>query len=247
MPESYAIIACDVFEEELKDMLENQPLCKRTQFLEMGLHDRPDILRSEVQAVVQKWEREEGFNTILLAYALCGNGLVGVEAQSKTIIIPRAHDCISVFLGGPEVHSAVLKENPGTYFYSPGWIRGRRVPGPDREAQLREEYGRRYPDDPEMVDDLIEVDEEAFSHHNCAAYVDLTDNRRAEEYCRKCAAHLGWEFKRLKGDPQILKDLVKGKWSNDRFLKVKPGQRIERSSGDDILMAVDIIQTEGKK
>jgi hypothetical protein len=80
--------------------------------------------------------------------------LIGVKADQCPLVIPRAHDCISILLGSPEIHQDVLKKNPGTYFYSPGWVRGRRVPGPDRDAHLRELYSERYPDDEDMVSQL---------------------------------------------------------------------------------------------
>ena len=112
---------------------------------------------------------------IVLAYGRCGNGLLGVRAGRVPLILPQAHDCISILLGGKERHDALLRENPGTYFYSPGWVRERRVPGPDREAYLRELYHERFEDDPEMIDDLVEADQEMFAHHNCAAYVSVID------------------------------------------------------------------------
>ena len=245
-PPSYAIISCDVFADEMTLLAERvaaetglgNPPWQTMAFLEMGLHDRPDSLRAEVQALIDAWESETAFSYILLAYGLCGNGLLGLQARSKTLILPRAHDCISILLGGTEPHQAVLKENPGTYFYSPGWIRGRRVPGPDREPYLRELYSERYPDDPDMVDDLIEADEMAFAHHNCAAYVDLTGNEEAQKYCQGCAAHLGWSFRKLTGDASWLLRLLSGQWANDEFLQVPPGHRVAQSANDDLVVAV---------
>jgi hypothetical protein len=152
-------------------------------------------------------------------------------------VLPRAHDCISVLLGGIEPHAAVLKEHPATYFYSPGWVRGRRVPGPDREQHLRSLYSEKYADDPEMIDDLIEADSEAFAHHDRAAYVDLTRNAQAEEYCRQCASHLNWEFVRLQGEPEFLRQLLGGPWPDERFLTVQPGEQVALSSSGNLTAA----------
>jgi hypothetical protein len=219
-----AIIACDVFQDEILKLLrdisvEDVPLV----WLEMGLHDSPDLLRRTIRERIDAVEADPDIGTIILAYGLCGNGLAHLKAGRCPLVIPRSHDCISVLLGGPEAHAAVLKENPATYFYSPGWIRGRRVPGPDREAHLRTMYGERYPDDEEMIADLIEADTETFAHHNCAAYVDLTNDPHAEDYCRGCARHLGWSFRKLEGEPTLLRDLLSGPWDPERFLIVQPG------------------------
>ncbi len=237
---STALLACDVFEEETAAILEAHTVRPRiVRFLEMGLHDRPDQLRAEISREIEAIEKDEQVETILLLYALCGNGLVGVRANRCRLVLPRAHDCLSILLGSPERHSQVLADHPATYFYSPGWIRGKRVPGPDREAYLREEYGARFEDDPEMVDELIEADAAFFDHHDRAVYVDVTGNQEAREYCRGCARHLGWSFVEMAGDSSLLRGLFAGDWDPGRYLIVEPGQRIAFASDGGIVKAVD--------
>lgn len=217
------ILACKVFEEELLSMGVDHDSAT---WLEMGLHDQPDNLRREIESAIKSAEANPRVDRILLAYGLCGNGLIGVRAGRVPLVLPHSHDCISILLGGIRRHEDLLKNSPGIYFYSPGWIRERRVPGPDREAFIRKRYEERYPDDPDMVDDLVEADSETFSHHQCAAYVDMTGNQEAEEYCKQCAKSLGWEFRRLESDPSMLHDLVHGPHDPERFLQVPPGHRI---------------------
>ena len=144
-PSKCALLSCDVFQEELITHMERPESWGAMAFLEMGLHDQPDILRREVQAAIDRLEDIPGIETILLLYGVCGNGLIGVKAKRCRLVMPRAHDCVSILLGSPDKHQAILKENPGTYFYSPGWVRGRRVPGPDRDAHLVEFYSEKYP------------------------------------------------------------------------------------------------------
>ena len=76
------------------------------------------------------------------------------------------------------------------------------------------------------MEDLVEADRETFAHHNCAAYVDVTGNKKAESYCQECAVSLGWKYRRLQGDPALLKDLLSGNWDASRFLVSEPGQAI---------------------
>lgn len=228
--EPYALLACDVFEEELIHYGGTNPPWRQLRHLEMGLHDQPDRLRAQVEVTLAEIEADPEIETIALAYGRCGNGLVGVTAGRCSLVLPQAHDCISILLGGTARHAAILKENPGTYFYSPGWVRGRRVPGPDREAYLREFYAERYADDEEMINDLVEVDAETFAHHNCAAYVAITENAAASDSCRNCAHHLGWSHRELKGDPSFLDDLIHARWYDSRFLLVPPGHRIVADS-----------------
>ncbi|MCC5839690.1 MAG: DUF1638 domain-containing protein [Opitutales bacterium] len=222
----HAVIACDVFAEELRLLGGEHPPWRVLELLEMGLHDRPDELRREIQNTIHRLENDPCVGTVLLLYGLCGNGLVGVRPGRARLVLPRAHDCISILLGGCEQHSKVLAGEPGTYFYSPGWIREKRVPGPDREAHLRKHYGERFGDDPEIIEDLLEADREAFSHHNRAAYVDLFPNDEAEAYSRACAHCMGWRFERLRGDPALLRGLFAKEWDPARYLLVEPGQAI---------------------
>ncbi|MFP4351780.1 MAG: DUF1638 domain-containing protein [Puniceicoccaceae bacterium] len=225
---SYALIACDVFQAEIDAFsADGPPPWSSCRFLEMGLHDQPDVLRARLQAAIEETEAGGAVETIALAYGRCGNGLIGVRAGRVPLILPQAHDCISILLGGVERHDALLRADPGSYFYSPGWVRERRVPGPDREAYLRGLYAERFADDPEMIDDLVEADRGMFAHHDCAAYVSVIDAPEARAYCRNCARHLGWRHREPACDPDFLHRLLAGDWEDrDRFLHIAPGEQI---------------------
>lgn len=239
----YALLACDVFSEEIEAFGGESPPWAELVYLEMGLHDRPDDLRTVVQLKIGELEstnREKGrkLSHVVLAYGMCGNGLIGVQSESATLVIPRAHDCISVFIGCTEKHQEMVRTAPDQYFYSPGWIRGKRVPGPDREKELRKVYSERYDDDEEMVEELIEADREAFGHYKHAAYIDLTNNVEAEKTCQDCARFMGWGFRRLESDPTWLRTLIFGQWDDPRILQVEPGCRIALSDGQVVSQAV---------
>lgn len=233
-----ALIACDVFEEELRQIGGEAPPWAALELLEMGLHDYPDALRREIQRTVERLESDPRIEAILLLFGLCGNGLLGVQAGRVPLVLPRAHDCISILLGGEARHQAVLKSEPGTYFYSPGWIRGKRVPGPDREAYLRELYAERYGNDADRMEDLLEADRETFAHHNRAAYVDVFPNAEAEAYGRTCARCMGWRFERLQGDPAFLRALFADEWDPERFLIVPPGEQIALAHDGSVVRAI---------
>lgn len=220
------LLACDVFREELEAL--DLPL-PPVRWLEMGLHDRPDELRRRLQAEIDTLDTEPGAGPILLLYALCGGGLNGIQARRRPLILPRAHDCIALLLGSNERHRDIQKDCIGTYFYSCGWIRERRVPGPDRAAWLREHYAGQY--DEEMIGELIEADAEAFEHYEQACFIRTPAAEDGETYCKRCAAHLGWRFKSEAADTRWLRDLFTGPHDAERFVTVTPGQTL-RASGD---------------
>jgi hypothetical protein len=48
--------------------------------------------------------------------------VVGLRAAMSTLIVPRTDDCIALLLGSQENYKKHLKQEPGTYFLSKGWI-----------------------------------------------------------------------------------------------------------------------------
>jgi Ni2+-binding GTPase involved in maturation of urease and hydrogenase len=225
-----ALLACDVFLEELEAL--GLPL-PPTRWLEMGLHDRPDELRRSLQAEIDALDGEPGDEPgnepILLLYGLCGGGLSGIMARRRPLVLPRAHDCIALLLGSNERHQHIQKDCIGTYFYSRGWIREKRVPGPDRADWLRELYTEKYDED--MIDELIEADHEAFDHYEQALFIRTPAAEEGESYCKRCAAHLGWRFTAEEADTRWLRDFLTGHHDSERFVTVAPGQTLA-ASGD---------------
>lgn len=222
-PPAYGLLACDVFADELAALGGNPPPWRGFTSLEMGLHDHPERLRREVQAAIERLEETPGLEYVVLAYGLCGNGLLGVRAGRLPLVLPRAHDCIAILLGGQAEREHLMRDMPGGYFYSPGWIRGGRVPGPDRDAFLCDLYRERYLDDPELVADLLAADRETFASYHTALYVDVTGDTAAENHCRECARAMGWDFRRLRGKSGWLRALLAGQWDDECFLTVPPG------------------------
>jgi len=52
------------------------------------------------------------------------------------------------------------------------------------------------------------------------------------------AENLGWECERLRGDTVMLRDLLSGRWDEERFLVLQPDQRSEASADQRVLLAV---------
>ena len=65
---------------------------------------------------------ESRYEAVLFGYGLCSNGLVGLTARNVPLVLPRAHDCITLFLGGKERYLEYFHAHPGVYFKTTGWI-----------------------------------------------------------------------------------------------------------------------------
>lgn len=237
LPPRIALLACSVFEREIALHAQEAKHIAEVRFFEMGLHDRPDRLRAVLRENLEALDARPDIEAVVLAYGLCGRGTAGLAPQSHRLVIPRAHDCVTVFMGGKEAYAEHQRRCPGCYYYTPGWNRGRRVPGPERVDLLRAEYADKFPADD--VEFLLQVEREQWALHDLATYLDLgTDDAETEAaYARRCAEWLGWKFERLPGDPALLRDLLWGKWDGGRFQIVEPGRRLAHSPDESIFRA----------
>lgn len=231
----FGIIACDVLQFEVESRVERlqlKPLAVR--MLEMGKHDFPDGLRKDLQGTVAELE-DLGCRRLLFAYGLCSNSILGVKSRTAELVFPRAHDCITLFLGSKERYAAIQKKDPGTYWFSPGWSRGQRVPGPGHfermEAQYREQF------DEDEVEYLMEMEHDKFAHYNVAAYTDLGDGdvEASKGDAQAAAGMLGMDYREHPGDEGLLCRLLSGPWGEDEFLVVPPGQTAAYSPDERIL------------
>jgi hypothetical protein len=164
--------------------------------------------------------------------------VTGVGSKSKRLVIPKAHDCITMFLGSKERYRTYFDAHPGTYWYTPGWIECSVQPGKTRYDLLRQEYVEKYGE--ENADYLMEMEQGWMKEYNNAAYVDLGigDTTRHKEFMHECAQWLGWKCDVLPGDPSLVKDLVEGRWDPERFVIVEPGQVITPSHDEQVLQGV---------
>ena len=70
----------------------------------------------------------EDIEAVALAYGLCGCGTAGLQPRRHKFVIPRAHDCIALFMGSKDAYAEQQRLCPTCYYYTPGWNRERRVP-----------------------------------------------------------------------------------------------------------------------
>ncbi len=238
MSPSYLLLACDVFLEEIA-ALDSPPPAREIRWFPMGLHDQPSELRRRLENELANLSDE--IEEVRLLYGLCGGGLDGVRAGRQRLRVPRTPDCIALLLGSSEKHARIQRENLGTYFFAPGWIREKRVPGPDRWNHMRTEYARRYPDDAERVEELLEVDREAFGHYNKAVFIQTPAGKAEHQaYCSRCAEHMGWSCAAETSDPTWFREFLFGPADQpDRFVVVEPGQVLRMSPDSRIFRVED--------
>lgn len=233
------MITCAVLEDEVAHLAPTDETVLTVVKMEQGLHNEPDRLRRELQVAIDRVEAEFELDAIVLGYGLCSRGTEGVRTSRSLLVIPRAHDCITLLLGSKERYADYVKAHPGTYWYSPGWNRHHIPPGPERYSRLREQYVRQYGED--NADFLMEEEQHWFKTYDRATYVDLGAGVTPEDldYTANCAKWLGWSFDRQVGDQGLMQAMLRGEWDDDRFLVLKPGQTLRMVADQRVMEAVD--------
>jgi len=188
--------------------------------MEQGLHDEPDRLRAEVRKALETTTdvRDRSYDATLLGYGLCSNGIVDLAGKIP-IVVPRAHDCITLLLGSKEKYKEYFDSHRGVYWYSPGWIEQARQPSRERYDALLAEYKQKYGQDNAQY--LMEVEQ------------------TWRQYTKACAEFLDWRYDELKGDPSLMQRLVDGDWDADDFLVVEPGQKIAENVTDQSIVKAE--------
>jgi len=232
------VISCEVMYREICHLAARSPNQADIEFLPKGLHDlKSAAMRERLQQQIDAASAAD-YEAVAMAYALCGNGLTGLQARSIPIVVPRAHDCIALFLGGRERYQQYFDANPGVYFKTSGWVeRGStssQLTGYGLDmAALVAKYGK------ENAEYLYEQLNQYQKTYHKFTYIEMGIelDGRFESQTRADAAERGWAYEKISGDLSLLRRLVDGDWSEVDFLIVPPGHRIAPTYDDRVIEA----------
>jgi len=249
-PPRVAVIACRVLDAELDQLLaeladDPAPPVEvvRVVRMDQGLHNVPTELQARLQEAIDLVEADADAapDAIALVYGLCSGGADGLTTRRARLVLPRAHDCITLLLGDRRRYQDYFEQNPGVYWYSVGSNRSHTPPGPERHAEHYRRYVEQYGEDNAQF--LMETEQAWMNDYRQATFVDLgigvTDQQRDEQvtYTKRCADWLGWSFDQVTGDPTLLRELITGPWDDDRFQVTAPGERVVMSGDDRVVQS----------
>ena len=229
------LIACEVLYREVCRHAAASPHTVDVEFTEKNAHDRSEGLRALLQGKIDAAEgAPRRYDAVLLAFGLCGNSTLGLRARSVPLVIPRAHDCCTLFLGSRGRYREHFAANPSLPFSSAGYLeRGESVfhtgstsdggAGEERFRELVAQYGE---ENARYVWETMYVapthGDDRLIYINLPETAHLGFDRRA----REAAAREGKEYVELPGDSRLIALLARGEWDPAEFLTVPPGQRI---------------------
>lgn len=236
-----AILACGVLEAEVRHFAADCGRLARLEIVRQELHNKPASLHDHLQLAIDRLDADAAIESIVLVYGLCSRATEGLVSRRCRLVMPRAHDCITLLLGSRHAYEEHVRQNPGTYWYSPGWNRCHTPPGPERHQQLRDGYLRKY--DPETADYLMDQEQQWFKTYTHAVFVDLSVSAAEGDaaYTRRCADWLGWRYQQRKGDPRLLQSLISGRWDPEDFIVVEPGRTIRFTGDQRVVEAADVL------
>jgi len=232
-------LACEALARMVYACAAQSPHIVDVELFRLGLHREPADLCALLQNKIDQ-ASEEDYDAIVMAYGLCGKSTAGLKARRIPLVIPRAHDCITLFLGGRNRYGQQFREHPGTYWYALDYSErndGSMGLGAEADAQsqsLYDEYVEKYGRD--NADYLMEAMGAWQSHYDRAALIDVGvgDLTAVEAETRATADRRGWRFERLEGDLALIRRLLDGDWAQD-FLIVEPGHAVVMTYDADVI------------
>ncbi len=184
-------------------------------FLEQSLHRTPQKMKPIIQAEIDKAE-EQDWDYIVLSYGLCSNGILGIRSKGHSIVIPRVHDCIALFLGSLEKYMEEHRKEPGTYYLTKGWIEEGKSP-----IGIYQEYCERY--DKETAEWVIR---EELKNYTRIVLVEMdAESEGLREHARENARFFHLRYEEMKGSLVFFEKMLQGCWNKD-FIILKPGEEL---------------------
>lgn len=211
------IVACQTIADEINQALVETGVDYPVIWVESGLHNFPETLRSKLQEQISKISHVE---QIILAYGYCGNALLGLHAESASLVIPRVDDCISLLLGSYQARENLSREM-GTYFLTRGWI--------ENENNILKEYERcveKYGE--ARAQRVIKI---LMEHYRRLVLIDTGAYNLGHclEKSRNFAREVNLEHQVVPGSLRFLKKLFTGPW-DDEFVILPPGEVLTMES-----------------
>lgn len=242
----FKLLACDVLLREIAHCIARCPHTISPAFMPKGEHVVPARLRETLQKQIDSVESDGvAYDAVLLGYGLCGNSTAGLVARSFPLVIPRAHDCTTLFLGSKAAFCEHFSANPSQGWTSIGYSeRGGGLVADGTTSGLSDSDG----DFHSMVELYGEESARYLwetmhpeKHYHDIIFIDVPETRepRIEERLREEAARLGKPIRELPGSLRLIEGLLAGNWNSEEFLVIPPGQRVVGVYDQDEIMAAE--------
>ena len=204
------LLSCEILRREVSALVADSPHEIDVEILPQELHVIGKVRMKKRLVEYLAAVNEDAYDAILLGFALCSGGITGLTANKIPLVVPRAHDCITLFLGDRHRYQNYFDENSGTYFMTTGWFE---------------------------QDNALNYDLEMMPFYKKLVFIEMgvePPGNTFEQQAQQLAEDRHWEYAKLTGDLSLLRRLINGDWNED-FLVVPPGKKIQPSYDDDVI------------
>ena len=241
-------ISCDALARQTYLCAAQSPHLIDVELVSMGQHIKPKELNKTLQDKIDG-VYDSAYDAIALCYGLCGQATSCLAARNIPVVIPRAHDCITLCLGSKEEYRKQQKKCPGTIWHTKDYME--RLDNAAEYSGMGASSAELYDENAykamvnrmgrERADRIIASMGDMTRNYERAVFIeqDTIEGKKEEELVREEAEKKGWRFEKMKGDIRLIKGLLNGDWPDEDYLRVEPGQKIATGFGDKIVRIAD--------
>lgn len=206
-----ALFACKTIRDEVLHAATKAVQVPEIFWIESGLHNSPQRLRSVLQ---QKLDGLDGVERVLMAFGQCGHATEELRSGDFEIIFPRVDDCITLLLGSMQRRTEAA-ETQGAYFLTKGWLAGERNIWAEYQYAVKK-YGEGR---------AAEIVQLMLGNYKRIVVLDTEsyDLSSILPQTRLIAETFGLKHEIVNTDLIYLTELINGPWTDEqRFLRVRP-------------------------
>ncbi|SDE47798.1 DUF1638 domain-containing protein [Sporomusa acidovorans] len=186
------------------------------EFLDFSFHADPLQLHRKLQSRINACQH---YDQIILTYGRCAHAVAGLASPRVPLILPKAHDCISLLLGSDVRRQALNAVHPSVYYFSQGWLQYGRDPYTEY-CEYRKRYGEK---------DAAYLIRSLYGNYQEAMFIQTVgEGAKLEKYRQRVsliANFFGWKVREVTGDLTLLKAVISRQRGPD-VMRVAPGTPI---------------------
>lgn len=212
---SEIMIACGMLRDELELAMDRTGVRPEIVWMEKGLHDKPQNLRTALQAEIDRLSPDH--DSILLALCYCGGALDGVGSQTATLAVPRFDDCTRMLLA----HTPGQRNLADCHclYFTRQWLDSERFIGRDYDVHLKR-YG---------AEKATYIYQAMLANYRALCMVDTKAYplSECEAFAQETAKKLNLAYEVQPGTIRILEKLLL-RQLDEEFCICKPGHRFHQ-------------------